>query len=249
MPRQPAKATQLADALALQIENGTLKPGTWLPSWANLAAQHGVVISTVRRALAMLADRDLIELVPGRGAIVGPSAGMTRQASDVTRQEGAWRGFLLSVVEAGAEPFTDTVIRDTGATAEIASWLAVPIGTTVVERDRTQGQMVDGQREPLQIATTWFSPQITGELPILRQLSTGPGGMYSRMTDAGHVLRWEDTVTERVATSDERSRLGLSRGAHVLLIWRRCYNQDQRILEATRRAIRSDRSPVVYRYE
>ncbi len=73
--------------------------------------------------------------------------------------------------------------------------------------------------------------------------------MYSRMTDAGHVLRWEDTVTERPATADERSRLGLPDGQHVLLIWRRCYNQDDRVLEVTRRAIRSDRSPVVYRYE
>jgi GntR family transcriptional regulator len=248
MPRQPAKATRLADELALQINNGAFKPGSWLPSWATLAEQHGVVISTVRRALAMLAERDLIELVPGRGAIVRTRSDVTRHAADVTRQEGAWRGFPLSVTEAGAVPFTDTTIRDVEATAEIAPWLAVPVGTTVLERNRTQGHVLDGERQPLQVAVTWFAPRVTEQLPILRQPSTGPGGMYSRMADAGHILRWEDTVTERPATQDERSRLNLAEGAHVLLIWRRCYNQDQRVLEVTRRAIRSDRSPVIYRY-
>jgi GntR family transcriptional regulator len=157
----------------------------------------------------MLADQGLIDLIPGRGAIVSHRTAVTRHAVDVARQEGTWRGFLLSVVEAGAEPFTDTVIRDVEATAEIATWLAVPLGTIVVDRDRTQGQILDGERQPLQIAISWFTPQITEQLPVLRQPATGPGGMYSRMSDAGHQLRWEDTVTERAATPDERARLDL----------------------------------------
>jgi GntR family transcriptional regulator len=68
------------------------------------------------------------------------------------------------------------------------------------------------------------------------------------MAGAGHVLRWEDTVSERAPVGDERARLGLAPDQHVLLVWRRCYNQEDRILEVTRRAIRADRSPVVYRY-
>lgn len=249
MPRQPVKANRLAETLAIQIEEGTLKPGEWLPSRKTLATNHGVVISTVRAALGILADRGLVELVPGRGAIVTKRRlPMTRHAMDVTQQEGPWRGFLLSVAATGAEPFTDPDIRDVNATVEVASWLAVPVGTRVLERNRTQGQVVDGVRQPIQVAVTWFAPSITEQLPVLRQRDTGPGGMYARMSEAGHTLRWEDTVTERPATADERARLELAEGQHVLLIWRRCYNQDDRILEVTRRAIRSDRSPVVYRY-
>ncbi len=56
-------------------------------------------------------------------------------------------------------------------------------------------------------------------------MDTGPGGMYFRMTEAGHLLRWEDTVSERASLDDERARLGLVPDQHVLLVWRRCYNQ------------------------
>ncbi|WP_242605539.1 hypothetical protein [Frankia sp. Cppng1_Ct_nod] len=45
------------------------------------------------------------------------------------------------------------------------------------------------------------------------------------MTEAGHLLRWEDTVSERASLDDERARLGLVPDQHVLLVWRRCYNQ------------------------
>jgi len=195
----------------------------------------------------MLADRGLVDLVPGRGAVLR-SAAIRRDSADVTRQEGNWRGFPLSLITAGAKPYSDTAIRDLDATAEIAQWLAVPVGTTVLERNRTQGRVVEGDRQPIQVAITWFTPAIVEQLPVLRKSNTGPGGMYSRMADAGHRLRWEDTVSERAPVDDERVRLDLAPDQHVLLIWRRCYNQEDRILEVTRRAIRADRSPVVYSY-
>ncbi len=247
MPRQPERAREIADAIAREITEGKVTPGGWLPSKPVLASRHGVTVGTIQRALVMLTERGMVDLVPGRGAVLRVAT-LQRDAADVARQEGNWRGFPLSVLIAGAEPYTDTAIRDVEATAEIAQWLAVPLGTTILERNRTQGQVVGGDRQPIQIAITWFTPAIVEQLPVLRELDTGPGGMYSRMADAGHRLRWEDTVSERLPVEDERRRLDLVPDQHVLLIWRRCYNQEDRILEVTRRAIRTDRSPVVYRY-
>ncbi len=248
MPRQPTRAREVADAITHQIAEGEIGPGALLPSKPALAVQHGVTVGTVQRALVMLADQRVVELVPGRGA-VARSGGVRRDSADVTRQEGGWRGFPLSVRAGGGEPYLETSISDVAATTDVGQWLAVPVGTVVVERNRTQGRVVNGERQPIQIAITWFSPAVTRQLPILREANTGPGGMYSRMTDAGHILRWEDTVSERAAESEERTRLALASDQHVLLIWRRCYDQEDRILEVTRRAIRADRSPVVYRYE
>jgi GntR family transcriptional regulator len=230
------------------IAVGSVGQNGWLPSKPVLASTYGVTVGTIQRALDMLVDQRLVEPVPGRGVMLRRDV-VRRDSADVARQEGAWRGFPLSVLHAGAEPYSDSTIRDVLATAEIAQWLAVPVGTAVLERNRTQGQITDGTRQPIQIAITWFSPTISAQLPILREHTTGPGGMYSRLTEVGHVLRWEDTVSERPPIDDEPARLDLTPDQHVLLVWRRCYNQEDRIVEVTRRAIRADRSPIVYRYD
>jgi hypothetical protein len=133
------------------------------------------------------------------------------------------------------------------ASAAVAQWLAVPVGRMVLERDRLQGHIDAEARYPVQLATTWFSPAVVDRVPVLRERNTGPGGMYARMSEAGFRLQWEDTVTERAPLDDERARLGLAPDQHVLVVWRRCYDQDERVVEVTRRIIRADRHELVYR--
>ena len=60
MPRPPAKAQSLADTLGTKITEGAYPPGTWLPSERELAEEHQVDRSTVRRTLRILAERGLI---------------------------------------------------------------------------------------------------------------------------------------------------------------------------------------------
>lgn len=61
---------QLAAILREAIRRGEYPPGRRLPSETTLMQQHGVARETARKAVRVLADEGLAEVVPGRGAFV-----------------------------------------------------------------------------------------------------------------------------------------------------------------------------------
>lgn len=60
----------LATALRARIVGGEWPPGSALPAETTLAAEHGVALGTLRRALELLAEQGLIERHHGRGTFV-----------------------------------------------------------------------------------------------------------------------------------------------------------------------------------
>ncbi|MBA3413972.1 MAG: FadR family transcriptional regulator [Chloroflexia bacterium] len=60
----------LTAALEAAIVGGRLTPGTKLPSEREMAERHRVSRPAVREAIRGLVERDLLEVVPGRGAFV-----------------------------------------------------------------------------------------------------------------------------------------------------------------------------------
>lgn len=247
MPRPPARAQAVAALLASAITGGTYPAEAWLPSERELADEHQADRSTVRRALRMLQAQGLIVIHPNTGAQVRGRAGavLQRRTGDVTRQAGSWRGFHLSAMEAGKQPYTRTHVEEQLADAEVARWLGVPAGTSVVKRARVQG-IIDGP--PIQTSTSWIPAGTIEGFPILSQVDTGPGGMYSRFEDAGLSLTFEDMVSCRLPDGSEQETLQTGPGQPVLAVWRRCYDQSGRILEVTSRVIAGDRQQLIYRY-
>ncbi|MDZ5457671.1 GntR family transcriptional regulator [Azohydromonas lata] len=63
----------LAAALRARIVAGEWPPGTALPAEQTLAAEHGVALGTMRRALELLTEQGFIERRHGRGTFVKPS--------------------------------------------------------------------------------------------------------------------------------------------------------------------------------
>jgi GntR family transcriptional regulator len=61
---------QIAAILRGQIERGEIVPGRPVPSETQLMQQHGVARLTARKAVRVLADEGLVEVVQGRGAYV-----------------------------------------------------------------------------------------------------------------------------------------------------------------------------------
>ena len=61
---------QLAGILRDAIKRGEYPPGRRLPSETTLMQQHGVARETARKAVRVLADEGLAEVVPGRGVFV-----------------------------------------------------------------------------------------------------------------------------------------------------------------------------------
>lgn len=60
----------LAAALRQRVVDGEWPPGTALPAETSLAAEHGVALGTLRRALELLTEQGLIERRHGRGTFV-----------------------------------------------------------------------------------------------------------------------------------------------------------------------------------
>jgi GntR family transcriptional regulator len=61
---------RVADDIASRIASGELTPGARLRSERDLAEYYEVAYGTVRRAMAVLRERGLIETVQGRGTFV-----------------------------------------------------------------------------------------------------------------------------------------------------------------------------------
>ena len=64
---------QVADHITSRIEAGELAPGAKLPAERDLASEYGVAYDTIRRATAVLRERDLIITIVGRGTFVMPA--------------------------------------------------------------------------------------------------------------------------------------------------------------------------------
>jgi GntR family transcriptional regulator len=250
MPRRPVKAEQIAAALADRIGSGEIGTGGWLPPLRELSKTFQAVERTVANALALLAERGLVEVVPNKGTRVLLTT-VQRDAADITRQIGSWRGFHAAASRAGAQAYTDTHrIAEVQASPEVAGRLGVPVGTAVLERARIQGLIIDELRQPVQVSNTWIIHDVVTRLPILREHDTGPGGMGSRMEEAGYRLGYEDVVTARLPDPRERAQLGLRAEQPVLVAWRRAFDQDGagRPLEVTVWIINTAWHELVYRY-
>jgi GntR family transcriptional regulator len=72
VPAEPGQSryAALAAALRQRVVDGEWPPGTALPAETTLAAEHGVALGTLRRALELLADQGLIERRHGKGTFV-----------------------------------------------------------------------------------------------------------------------------------------------------------------------------------
>src|SRR5437016_1409440 len=69
---EPGQSRYAAVALALRqrVVAGEWPPGTALPAETRLAAEHGVALGTLRRALELLTEQGLIERHHGKGTFV-----------------------------------------------------------------------------------------------------------------------------------------------------------------------------------
>ncbi|WAL64455.1 winged helix-turn-helix domain-containing protein [Amycolatopsis cynarae] len=61
---------QVAEHVAARIAAGELPPGARLPNERDMAAEYGVSVATVRRAVAELRDRGVVQTVPVKGTFV-----------------------------------------------------------------------------------------------------------------------------------------------------------------------------------
>jgi len=237
---------QIADRLRAAIVAGELAPGARLPSEQALIDTHGVARGTIRQAVNLLRSEGLVRTEHGRGSFVRDRAPVRRLAHDrfARRHRERGRGAYLAELEAEGR-VAEVEVREVErvrAPDEVAVWLQLAMGADVLVRSRRY--LADG--EPMELATSYVPWELADGTPIA-QPDTGPGGIYARLEERGHVLkRFSEQVTARMPTADEIRALRLQPGVPVIRLVRVAYDTDELPVEACDTVMAADRYVLSY---
>ncbi len=196
---------QIAATLAGEIGPGGLLPGARLPTEAQLSARFEVNRHTVRRAMEQLARTGLVRVEQGRGAFV---------ADDVIpyRITGRTR-FNEWIRRHNREPSGQTLLlRQIGASAEVAAGLGVGAGEGVVQFDRLG--LADGV--PVSLASHFFHEAgLPGILEALRGQPTITEALLA--VGVADYQRRSTRVSARMPTVGEAGLLQVGRSRPLIV--------------------------------
>ncbi|MEN3225171.1 MULTISPECIES: GntR family transcriptional regulator [Mycolicibacterium] len=215
---------QIAAVLRAAIESHQFAAGERLPSEADLIEHFGVARMTVRQAVQELRGEGLVVSEHGRGVFVQARPPIRRLASDRFarrhRDEGK-AAFSVEAEKSGYSPRVDSItVRRQKPGSLVAERLRVPVSDDVVVRSRRY--LADGQ--PIETAVSYI-PVAFAAGTAIEQTDTGPGGIYARLEESGHVLaRFTEEVGARMPTPDERRVLNIGLGVPVLTVLRTAYD-------------------------
>ena len=231
---------QIADHLRVAIGKGRLRPGDQLPSEAQLMSHYGVARMTVRNALRILLDEGLVVAEHGRGVYVRSRPPVRRLASDRFAQRHRKEGKAAVVIEteqAGAAGSVDMIqVSQARPPAEVADRLRLAEDADTVIRSRRYS--MDGR--PVETAVSYIPADLAAGTPIADP-NPGPGGIYARLEENGHVLeRFTEEVTARMPTPEEARLLNLGPGVPVFRLVRTAYDSDDRAVEVCDTIMASD---------
>jgi GntR family transcriptional regulator len=241
---------RIAGELREQIKAGYYRPGAPLPSVRRLQERYAVSPMTVRQAIQQLRAEGLVTVERGSGVFVrdqpqivrvsGPSRfrradrdlGQAAFAAEMERLQKEWRQDLLEVSQAPAPD-------------EVSNRMGLEPGALVIRRYRRFH--VDGL--PHQVATSFIPLELAAGTAI-EQENTGPGGTYRRLEEAGHpIARFEEEVSSRMPSPDERELLRIPEGVPLFRVLRFAYGSDDRVLELTESLYPSDRVVLAYPWD
>ncbi|MEU4827132.1 GntR family transcriptional regulator [Actinomadura sp. NPDC023710] len=190
---------RIAGEYARRIRRGELAPRTQLPSYAEIAQEHGVSDIVVRKALELLQSQGLVRSVRRRGNFVADRPNLVR-VSPERQMESAERSFEN---ESDQQVQVERETRQIPATTNLAEALGVPAGQEinhVITRATENGR-------PISISDTYQPLNVTGiseaaylEETISDQLPAETHAEWLRTTP-GDLVK---TVHQRFLSTDDR---------------------------------------------
>jgi GntR family transcriptional regulator len=133
-------------------------------------------------------------------------------------------------------------VSESQPSAEIADRLGIGDDDSVVVRSRRY--LLDGK--PVEIAVSYIPADLAHGTPICDP-NPGPGGIYARLEEQGHVLgRFTEDVTARMPTPQEVRLLNLPSGVPVFRLVRTAYDMDNRPVEVCDTVMASDAYQLSY---
>lgn len=235
---------QMASDLRTLITSGELKPGSPLPSEAQLGEQYGVSRPTVRRALQTLEQEGLVSAHAGRGRVVRDRRAMVYrpQQEFEPRRSSTTDRFMTALSEEGRQPSQSIEVAVENAGRMIAHRLGVPEGTPVVARKRVR--FIDS--EPFNINDTYHTLELAGGTAVMNPEDIPEGSSSVIEELIGPEVRAVDEIYVRMPTPEETRRLKLSTGTPVAVHYCTGYTQDERVVRVEYFVIPGDRHVIVY---
>lgn len=237
---------QIADHLREGISSGRLAEGDQLPSEAQLMDYYGVARMTVRNAIKVLVDEALVTTEHGKGVYVRRRPAVRRLASDRfarRHRKGGKAAFLTEAEQVGSSPTVDRIeVSVATPPAEIAERLRLGAGAETVVRSRRY--LLDGR--PMETAVSYIPAEFARGTPITDP-NPGPGGIYARLEEQGHVLeRFTEDVSARMPTPEESAALALPPAVPVFHLIRTAYDTEGRPVEVCDTVMAADAYVLSY---
>ncbi|RJQ68170.1 GntR family transcriptional regulator [Pseudonocardiaceae bacterium YIM PH 21723] len=238
---------QIADDLRRRIIQGQYGPGDQLPSERVLTEDYETSRLTVRQAIGLLRTEGLLLAEHGRGLFVRaavPVQRLARTRLDRAQRQAGAGAFQTDAQRAGFQPSVDVDVYSATADARIAELLQVSTGSRLIVRER----LMMADKVPVQLSTSWLPAELAAGTRIeLRD--TGPGGIYARLEEKGHLLaRFTESVRARMPSQDEASALRLAVGTPVLAVTRTAFDQHGRPVETNDMVLAADRYELTYEF-
>jgi GntR family transcriptional regulator len=219
------KYLQIANHIREQILRGDLEPGSEVPSERQIADDWNVARPTATKALQALRQQGLVETKTGQGTFVRDAQAHRRASYRYHRYR-----------ERGAQyaPDESVEITDTGvidAPDYVADALRLDQPTQAMMRRRVISREGHG---PVEIATSWWSPDLAPVAPrlLVRESLGGIGSVrYVAEVTGRHATYARDQASGRLATDDEARALRLNSPAAVLVIRHTVFDREDRPME------------------
>lgn len=225
----------IAEDLEAQIRDGRLGAGQRLPTENDFAAEYAVNRHTVRRALADLQERGLVEVTQGRGSFV-------RRAMRTVRLGREWRLEDIFELQRASSEGDVPDAAPCAAPRDVAQALGLGDGDEVVIVERRG--YADG--EPV-AASTHFIPARTAKPAFFHALGAGDSVDEAlRAAGCDAVAARATRVTARPASSREQIELALPRHAAVMIAESVVVNADEQPVEFVRARLPSDRVELFF---
>ncbi|MFM9368921.1 GntR family transcriptional regulator [Streptomyces sp. Da 82-17] len=254
-----AKAYEkIANDLREQIRAGQYGPGDRLPSESDLIESTGRSGPTVQQAIRVLEAEGLVERRHGIGTFVRTRR--TPVLRDNSRHQWEKRRAHASKeerLETGATEHdtglevNDLVFhasyREVEATEDIGEAMGVDEGTPLVER--TYRTRYSAERYPFSLVTSYLIRSLVASNPDLLDETNEPwpGGTMNQLDTVGiEIDRVEEHVTARPPTPEEAEELGLPPGTAVIVLRKKQYDTEDRVVEMSHVTLPGDRTELLF---
>ncbi|MFE5832749.1 GntR family transcriptional regulator [Streptomyces sp. NPDC056508] len=246
--RAVPRYVQIAEEIVQQIKAGVLKPGDLVPSESELVERYGVAGGTIRKAMVEVRASGLVETRHGKGSIVKDRPPVRLRSSDrfrASHRRGGKAAYLAESAQSGATAKVSVLyIGPMEAPEGIAERLGVDTGTQVLARRRLYFR----NGVPVETASSYLPWDVVKDIPQLFSENPGPGGIYARLEDDGHVFtEFVETLQARPAAKAEASELALSPGAPVVHLLRNAVTKTGRVVEVCDTLMAADQFVFEYR--